>query len=70
MIYDIAVVNLEGAGGLHCPPPFGSVHSFFFIAQHSCFDNTLYFHITFMPRLYYDQLSYNFLCFSRFLPSL
>ncbi len=36
MIYDMAVVDLEGP-----------VHSFV-ITQHSCFDNTLYFHITLM----------------------
>ncbi len=44
MIYDMAGVDLEGAGGLTlCASTF-----IFFIMQHSCFDNTLYFHITLM----------------------
>ncbi len=46
MIYDMAVVDSEGEGA--CTPLWASTF-IFFIMQHLCFDNTLYFHITLMP---------------------
>ncbi len=40
MIDDMAVVDSEGAGGLHCPP-LGQYIKKYFITHHSCFENTL-----------------------------
>ncbi len=45
----MAVVDSEGAGGLHPSPLPIWASTFFFFMQHLRFDNTLYFHITLTP---------------------